>query len=70
MGFGFEGHNELMLHSRAWALNEWREAQQWVTPTALVLHSGQSVLYGLRLLLAPGPQEVRGDAQGEGAMQG
>ena len=59
MGFGFEGHNEILLHSRAWAEKEWRDASQWVTPTSLTLAPGQSVQYGVRLLLAPGPQEVR-----------
>ena len=66
VGFGFEGHHEMMLHSRAWADDAWREAQPWVAPTSLSLRSGQHVVYGVRLLLAPGPQEVRRRA-GRGA---
>ena len=23
LGFGFEGHHEMLVHSRAWAENEW-----------------------------------------------
>jgi len=55
-----------MLHSRAWADDAWREAQPWVAPTSLSLRSGQHVVYGVRLLLASGPQEVRRGA-GRGA---
>ena len=58
VGFGFEGHHELMFHSQAWAAGAWRKAQPWVAPTSLSLRSGQYVKYGVRLLLAPGPKEV------------
>ena len=25
LGFGLEGHHEMLMHSRAWAENEWRD---------------------------------------------
>ena len=58
MGFGFEGHNELILHSRAWAEGKWKVAQPWVSPSSRVLRAGEEAMYGLRLVLALGPTKV------------
>eukprot|EP00798_Chlamydomonas_sp_ICE-L_P025828 gene25828-11504_t len=58
LGFGFEGHHELLLHSKAWATNEWREAHQWNEASAKTLAKGESALFGVRFILAPGPEEV------------
>ncbi len=59
-GLGFEGHHEVLFHSLAYANNEWKNVQPWVTPTFKNLKPGESAFYGFRLLLAPGPVQVRG----------
>jgi Family of unknown function (DUF5695) len=48
----FEGFMEWMVHSQAYAENEWKNAQPWNPPTMLVLAPGQSKTYGVRFLLA------------------
>ncbi|HZT41038.1 MAG TPA: DUF5695 domain-containing protein [Chthonomonadaceae bacterium] len=54
----FEGFYEWTVHSRAYAEDEWKFAQEeWNTPTERVLQPGESVSYGFRFVLAPG---VRG----------
>jgi hypothetical protein len=51
-GVTFEGFYEWMIHSRAYAENEWKNAQPWNPPTSLVLAPGESKTYGLKFLLA------------------
>lgn len=48
----FEGAFAWMVHTKAFAENEWKGAQQWNTPTATVLQPGASKSYGLRFLLS------------------
>ena len=48
----FEGTFAWMVHTKAFAENEWKNAQQWNTPTATVLQPGSSRTYGLKFLLA------------------
>ena len=52
-GVTFEGFYEWMVHSRAFAENEWKQAQPWNPPTLLTLAPGESKTYGLRFLLSP-----------------
>jgi Family of unknown function (DUF5695) len=51
-GITFEGFYEWMVHSRAYAENEWKTAQPWNPPSALTLAPGESKTYGLRFLLS------------------
>lgn len=51
-GITFEGFYEWMVHSQAYAENEWKSAQPWNPPTALILAPGESKTYGLRFLLS------------------
>lgn len=51
-GITFEGFYEWMVHSQAYAENEWRNAQPWNTPTSLTLKPGESATYGVRFLLS------------------
>ena len=53
LDFMYEMTYELMVHSKSYASNEWRNAKPWNTPTARVLGAGETARYGLRLLLAP-----------------
>jgi len=51
-GITFEGFYEWMVHSQAYAENEWRNAQSWNPPTALTLKPGESKTYGLKFLVS------------------
>src|ERR1700723_3788556 len=46
-GITFEGFYEWMVHSDAYAENEWKAAQPWNPPTSLPLAPGESKTYGL-----------------------
>ncbi len=41
-----------MVHSQAFAEDEWKNAQPWNPPTAQVLAPGKSIIYGLRFLVS------------------
>ena len=51
-GITFEGFYEWMVHSRAYAENEWKAAQPWNPATMLRLSPGESKTYGLKFLLS------------------
>jgi Family of unknown function (DUF5695) len=51
-GITFEGFYEWMVHSKAYAENEWQNAQPWNPPTGLELKPGESRSYGLKFLLS------------------
>ncbi|MGB0010649.1 MAG: DUF5695 domain-containing protein [Candidatus Sulfotelmatobacter sp.] len=51
-GITFEGFYEWMVHSQAYAENEWKNAQQWNTPTSITLAPGESKTYGLKFLVS------------------
>jgi hypothetical protein len=51
-GITFEGFYEWMVHSQAYAENEWKNAQPWNPPTTLTLAPGQSKTYGVKFLLS------------------
>lgn len=51
-GIVFEGFYEWMVHSKAYAENEWKNAEQWNTPTSTILKPGEKKSYGLRFLLS------------------
>ena len=54
----FEGFFDWMVHSRAWAENEWKNASPWNPPTMLTLAPGESRTYGLRFVLSPGIRDI------------
>jgi hypothetical protein len=51
-GTTFEGFYNWMVHSRAYAENEWKKAQPWNPPTSLALAPGASQSYGLKFLVS------------------
>ncbi|WP_216848959.1 DUF5695 domain-containing protein [Pedobacter sp. L105] len=51
-GITFEGFYEWMALSKANAEQDWKAAEPWNTPTALILKSGESKDYGLKFILA------------------
>ena len=56
----FEGFYEWMVHSAAYAENEWKGVQEWNPATMLTLEPGESKTYGLRFLASP---SIRGIEQ-------
>src|SRR6266568_2444350 len=48
----FEGFYDWMVHTQAFAENEWRAAQQWNPPTSFTLAPGESKMYGLKFVVA------------------
>jgi uncharacterized protein DUF5695 len=57
-GITFEGFYEWMVHSQAYAENEWKAAQPWNPPTALSLAPGESKTYGLKFLLSDSIRDI------------
>jgi hypothetical protein len=57
-GVTFEGFYEWMIHSQAYAENEWKKAQPWNPPTAVVLAPGESKTYGLKFLLSDSVPDI------------
>jgi hypothetical protein len=51
-GVTFEGFYDWMVHSQAFAENEWKNASQWNPPTALTLAPGESKSYGVKFLVS------------------
>jgi len=49
----FEGAFEWMVHSKAYAENEWMNAEPWNEPSEATLAPGDRRAYGVRFLLAP-----------------
>jgi hypothetical protein len=48
----FEGFYDWMVHSQAFAENEWKNAQPWNPATSLTLAPGASVTYGVRFVVS------------------
>lgn len=51
-GIAFEGFYEWMVHSKAYAEQEWKGVEPWNTPTSAVLKAGESREYALQFLLS------------------
>ena len=51
-GTTFEGFYDWMVHSQAYAENEWKQAQPWNPPTAVTIAPGASKTYGVKFLVA------------------
>jgi hypothetical protein len=58
-GITFEGFYDWMVHSLAYAQNQWKNARPWNPPTQFVLKPGQSKTYGLKFLVAPSVHAVQ-----------
>ncbi len=57
-GITFEGFHEWMIHSKAYAQNEWKDADPWSTPTSLFLKPGQSKSYGVEFILTDSIRKI------------
>lgn len=50
--------DELVIHSQAYATNEWRGATPWAPPTSAIVPPGGQATYGVRLRLAENVERV------------
>ncbi len=57
-GITFEGFYEWMAHSKAYAENEWSEAEPWNQPGSVRMNPGDTKEYGLRFVLSPSIREI------------
>ena len=49
----FEGFYEWLVHSSAYATNEWKNAQPWNAPSSETLATGKTKTFGVKFLVAP-----------------
>ncbi|WP_443938707.1 DUF5695 domain-containing protein [Pedobacter sp. MW01-1-1] len=57
-GIAFEGFYEWMVHSKAYAENEWKNAEPWNTPSSFRLKPAESRTYALAFILSGSAQET------------
>ncbi|MGB6483663.1 MAG: DUF5695 domain-containing protein [Candidatus Acidiferrales bacterium] len=57
-GVTFEGFYDWMVHSEAYAENEWKNVQPWNPPSMLRLAAGQSKSYGIKFLVADSIRDI------------
>ncbi|KQR71392.1 DUF5695 domain-containing protein [Pedobacter sp. Leaf176] len=57
-GIAFEGFYEWMVYSKAYAENEWKDAEQWNTPSSVILKPGETKNYGLQFLLSGTARDI------------
>ena len=57
-GIAFEGFYEWMVYSKAYAENEWKNAEQWNTPTSTSLKPGESRSYALQFILSGAAKDI------------
>ncbi|MFD2035028.1 DUF5695 domain-containing protein [Belliella marina] len=48
----FEGFHDWVVHSKAKAEGQWKNANQWIEPTSAIIEPGKSYVSSLRFLLA------------------
>jgi len=57
-GVTFEGFYDWMVHSQAYAENEWKQAQPWNPPTSVTLAPGETKSYGVKFLVSPEIRDI------------
>ncbi|HKW61762.1 MAG TPA: DUF5695 domain-containing protein [Candidatus Acidoferrum sp.] len=57
-GITFEGFYDWMVHSKAYAENEWKPAVPWNPPTELTLAPGETKTYGVRFVTADSIRDI------------
>lgn len=57
-GITFEGFYDWMVHSKAYADNEWKSAKQWNPASELTLEPGQSKTYGVRFVVSDSIRDI------------
>jgi hypothetical protein len=54
----FEGSFEWLVHSRAYAENEWSNANPWNNPTSVTIEPGRKKTYGVKFLVSDKIQNI------------
>ncbi|HEU5366020.1 MAG TPA: DUF5695 domain-containing protein, partial [Hanamia sp.] len=57
-GADFEGFYEWMVYSKAYAENEWKNADEWNAPTSTILKPGESRSYGVQFIISGTPKDI------------
>ena len=57
-GYTYEGLHEWMIHTKSYAENDWKDAEQWNNPTSKILAPGETVSYGVKFLLAGSVRDI------------
>ena len=57
-GITFEGYHEWMIHSKAYAENEWKDAKQWNNPTSYTVGAGETYSFGIEFVLAESVENI------------
>ncbi|WP_231491259.1 DUF5695 domain-containing protein [Pedobacter sp. Leaf170] len=57
-GIAFEGFYEWMIHSKAYAENEWKTAEPWNNPTSIIIKPGEVKTYALQFILSGKAEET------------
>ncbi|MFC1659864.1 DUF5695 domain-containing protein [Gemmatimonadota bacterium] len=57
-GVTFEGFYEWVAHTKAFAEEEWSEAEPWNPPTSATLKPGEARSYGVRFLIADDVRDI------------
>jgi len=57
-GITFEGFYDWMVHSAAFAENEWKKAKPWNPPTLATLAPGESRTYGVQLIIVDSIRDI------------
>jgi hypothetical protein len=64
-GITFEGFHEWMVHSKAYAEKEWKNAEPWNQSTSVTLATGESKSYALKLTLTKSVKTIEAKLQEE-----
>ncbi len=64
-GIVFEGFHEWMTHSKAYAANEWKNAEQWNRPTSLFMEPKETKNFSLKFVLADGIEDIQNSLKKE-----
>jgi Family of unknown function (DUF5695) len=65
-GVTFEGFYDWMIHSQAFAENEWKNAEPWNPPTMLTLVPGQAKTYKIKFLLSDSIRHLEKTLEADG----
>lgn len=66
VGYTYEGLHEWMIHSKAYAETEWKDAEQWNKPTSMVLDPGATASYGIKFILAESVRDIENTLEAAG----
>ncbi len=57
-GYTYEGLHEWMVHTKSYAETEWKDAEQWNSPTSSVLGPGETLTCGVEFMIAESLRDI------------